>query len=110
MKKVVAANHHSSHTVPTVTEHLNLEHNETAPVFPQRGATYENDTCPTCLYVGVTTCMGLAAYFAHMAMELPNNKSMKNLAPPKPWRFHKPFLITMSVGWLGLGAYRLYLG
>ena len=61
----------------------------------------DGSSCPTCLYTGVATCLGLAAYFTHAAYEP---------APPKASSHHRPVFLAVAAGWLCLGAYRWHLG
>jgi hypothetical protein len=76
-----------------------------------------NDTCPSCLYVGVVTCVGLAGYFANIAFEETSNTSttatttnIANAASRRPSKLHKPIFLLISLGWLCAGAYRWKLG
>ena len=66
----------------------------------------ESSSCLSCLIVGVTTCVGLSAYFAHIAYEEPaiGRETVQQAAR------RRPYFLAISAGWLCLGAYRLYLG
>jgi hypothetical protein len=59
----------------------------------------DTDRCDSCLYTGVATCTGLAAYFAHMAL-------YDAAVQPR----HRPFLMALSACWMAVGAYRWKLG
>lgn len=65
----------------------------------------KKDSCPSCLYVGVATCTGLAIYFGSIAFEKPLNPEMAATAAR-----HKPVFLAISVGWVCVGMYRIYLG
>jgi len=65
----------------------------------------DGESCLSCLVTGVATCVGLAGYFGYLAME---DMHMKPITPQVRQRI--AFFGVMSVGWLGVGAYRLYLG
>jgi hypothetical protein len=56
-------------------------------------------SCASCLYTGVATCAGLAAYFAHLGRNDP-------AVLPR----HRPFLLAAAAGWAAAGAYRWILG
>jgi hypothetical protein len=58
----------------------------------------DQESCQACLYTGVATCMGLAAYFAHLATE--DSTLQRN----------RRFLWICSAGSLVAGAYRWHLG
>jgi hypothetical protein len=87
--------------------HLEEEEGEDMYKFQQ--------SCRSCLYVGVTTCWGLSLYFWKIAfLELPE-KMMKattttnTLKDPSVVR-HQQFLIVMGGASAMAGTYRLYLG
>ena len=65
----------------------------------------DGESCLSCLVTGVATCVGLAGYFGYLAME---DMHMKPITPQVRQRI--AFFGVMSVGWVGVGAYRLYLG
>ena len=71
----------------------------------QRELDQDDGSCLGCLITGVATCTGLAGYFGYLAMEEWHTR---------PWtrqvRGRVIFSSAMAVGWVGLGAYRLYLG
>ena len=72
-------------------------------------------SCPSCLYVGVATSLGLAAYFAHAALEevvVDEQKILSQVArkQQQQQRYNKPVFLAISIGWLGIGAYRWHLG
>lgn len=69
----------------------------------------ERESCPSCLYVGVATSLGLAAYFAHLAMEKVDERTLSDVAR-RHQRYNKPVFLTFSLGWLAAGAYRWHLG
>ena len=69
----------------------------------------ETESCPSCLYVGVATSLGLAAYFAHLAMEKIDERTLSDVAR-RHQRYNKPVFLTFSLGWLAAGAYRWHLG
>ena len=69
----------------------------------------ERESCPSCLYVGVATSLGLAAYFAHLAMEKVDERTLSAVAR-RHQRYNKPIFLTFSFGWLAAGAYRWHLG
>jgi len=85
----------------------------------------QEGSCPSCLYTGVATCVGLALYFTHLAFDedapreavnavkTGKSKSLSSLsagsfmvrkAPP---RFS---FLAIAAGWVGAGVYRWYLG
>jgi len=77
----------------------------------------DNDdaSCPSCLYVGVATSLGLAAYFAHAAFEedhQPKQKLLSQVArkQQQQLRYNKPVFLAISMAWMGIGAYRWHLG
>jgi hypothetical protein len=62
--------------------------------------------CPSCLFVGMATSFGLAAYFTHLAVEdLPKVSITTILQQPR----RLPYLGIAAV-WVGVGAYRWHLG
>lgn len=61
--------------------------------------------CPSCLYVGVLTCAGLAGYFVHLAHE-----EAASLVGKKSGSMNRPFFLAVAVGWAAVGAYRWRLG
>ena len=83
-------------------------------------ASHQNDdddaSCPSCLYVGVATSWGLAAYFAHAAFEedhQPKPKLLSQVArkqQQQQLRYNKPVFLAISMAWMGIGAYRWHLG
>jgi len=72
-------------------------------------AEKNNESCPSCLYVGVATSLGLASYFAHAAFEKVDERTLTEVAL-RNQRYNKPVFLAISVGWLGIGAYRWHLG
>jgi len=78
----------------------------------------DNDdaSCPSCLYVGVATSLGLAAYFAHAAFEEDQTSKQKLLSQvarkqqQQQLRYNKPVFLAISMAWMGIGAYRWHLG
>ena len=68
----------------------------------------QNESCASCLWTGVATCAGLAVYFAHAAYEI--DKAKLTAVAKQQQRYNKPAFMAISVGWLGIGAYRWYLG
>lgn len=69
---------------------------------------HKSESCASCLWTGVGTCVGLAAYFAHAAYEI--DESKLTAIAKRQQRYSKPAFLFISVGWLGIGAYRWYLG
>jgi hypothetical protein len=86
-----------------------------------------HESCSSCLWTGVLTCIGLSAYFAHAAYEIPTaividkrqsttivNKLfpwlMKQQHHRPPSLYHKPVFLMISAGWLCVGAYRWHIG
>ena len=93
------------------------------------------ESCRSCLYTGVGTCLGLSGYFFYLATEedthQPNKKQQQhpskrssNKSVPKSQAFssiksfmqgkpipksNRPFLFAASAVWAVAGAYRLYL-
>ena len=65
----------------------------------------DNTSCLGCLVTGVGTCLGLAGYFGYLAMEEMEVKPVTRLV-----RQRIAFFGVAAVGWVGAGAYRLYLG
>lgn len=65
----------------------------------------EHQSCLSCLVTGVGTCLGLAGYFGYMSME-----EMHIQPVTRQVRQRIAFFGVVSVGWIGAGAYRLYLG
>ena len=65
----------------------------------------ERKSCLSCLVTGVGTCLGLAGYFGYMAME-----EMHIQPVTRQVRQRIAFFGVVAVGWIGAGAYRLYLG
>lgn len=65
----------------------------------------DNESCLSCLVTGVGTCGGLAGYFGYLAMEEMHVQQVTTQV-----RQRIAFFGIMSVGWVGVGAYRLYLG
>lgn len=65
----------------------------------------EKESCLGCLVTGVGTCVGLASYFGYLAMEEMHVKPVTLQV-----RQRLAFFGVMSIGWIGMGAYRLYLG
>lgn len=72
-------------------------------------AAQENESCPSCLYVGVATSLGLAAYFTHLALEKVDERTLSEAAR-RQQRYNKPVFLAFSVGWVAIGAYRWHLG
>jgi len=72
-------------------------------------AAQEIESCPSCLYVGVATSLGLAAYFAQLAMEKVDERTLSEAAR-RQQRYNKPVFLAFSVGWVAIGAYRWRLG
>ena len=72
-------------------------------------AEQENESCPSCLYVGVATSVGLSVYFARLAMEKVDERTLSASARQHQ-RYNKPVFLAFSVGWLAIGAYRWHLG
>jgi hypothetical protein len=66
---------------------------------------HPDHSCWSCLVVGVATCTGLAAYFTYMAFEPPPVAETGVAA-----MLRKPTFLSISVGWMCLGIYRIYLG
>jgi hypothetical protein len=86
--------------------------------------------CPSCLVVGVATCVGLAGYLTHLAYELPLPEPPHHGAAAtaaagsagaaaaaaarkeaiRQALQRRPYFLSMAVGWICVGAYRLYLG
>lgn len=62
-------------------------------------------SCLSCLVTGVGTCLGLAAYFGYLAMEEMEVKPVTRQVQQRV-----AFFGVASLGWVGVGAYRLYLG
>jgi hypothetical protein len=76
-------------------------------------ATESKFSCPACLYTGVATCVGLSAYFAHSAYEMQRvaHYQKEAFANSSVFMKHSPHIfMAVSVGCLGLGAYRWHLG
>ena len=65
-------------------------------------------SCLSCLVTGVGTCVGLAGYFGYLGME--EMHAQQPVMTTTQARQRMAFFGIMSVGWMGLGAYRLYLG
>ena len=65
----------------------------------------DHQSCLSCLVTGVGTCLGLAGYFGYLGME-----EMHIQPVTAQVRQRAAFFGVMSVGWIGIGAYRLYLG
>eukprot|EP00977_Amphora_coffeiformis_P013186 scaffold3403_cov158-Amphora_coffeaeformis.AAC.4 len=65
----------------------------------------DRESCLSCLVTGVGTCAGLAGYFGYLAMEEMHIQPITTQV-----RQRIAFFGVMSVGWVGIGAYRLYLG
>lgn len=63
------------------------------------------DSCLSCLVTGVGTCIGLAGYFGYLAMEESHVRPVTLQV-----RQRLAFFGVAAVGWIGAGAYRLYLG
>ena len=72
-------------------------------------AEQENESCPSCLYVGVATSVGLSVYFARLAMEKVDERTLSASARQHQ-RYNKPVFLAFSVGWLAIGVYRWHLG
>lgn len=81
------------------------ERSESEEIIRTKRADETHEYCPSCLVVGVGTCIGLAGYFAYAAF-----------GPPTPYETaashvrRKPIFLAISAGWVGIGIYRLYLG
>jgi hypothetical protein len=83
-------------------------------------AHHRDDSCASCLWTGVITCIGLSAYFAHAAYDESPPVNITTSQPVvnkiKWWqrqhqsRYTRPVFLLISTGWLGIGAYRWYLG
>ena len=67
----------------------------------ERSSNDDSEKCRTCLWTGMVTCGGMAAYFAHTALD-PQVVAKS--------RYNKPIFVTISCGWVVVGAYRYYLG
>lgn len=65
----------------------------------------DRESCLSCLIVGVGTCAGLAGYFGYLAMEESQIRPVTLQV-----RQRLAFYGILSIGWVGIGAYRLYLG
>jgi hypothetical protein len=68
----------------------------------------QQESCKSCLYVGVATCAGMAVYFIHLGCDeqmptLFNRKHVLGAMRNKPWMF------AISAAWVGAGAYRWHL-
>jgi hypothetical protein len=72
--------------------------------------------CPSCLYTGVATCAGLAAYFVHLAYDtsLPNaarqNSQRARHAQLVLLAKQRPYFLGIAAAWVGAGVYRWQLG
>mmetsp|Transcript_13526 Transcript_13526/g.29404 ORF Transcript_13526/g.29404 Transcript_13526/m.29404 type:complete len:105 (+) Transcript_13526:28-342(+) len=89
---------------------------------PRPDVGQQEESCRSCLYTGVGTCIGLSGYFLYSAMEEEGHQTMKQqqaqphhkrllrfmLGNPAPKK-HRPFLFALSAASAVAGAYRLYL-
>jgi hypothetical protein len=70
--------------------------------------------CSSCLYTGVATCAGLAAYFTHIAYDTSDIAATltrrQRHAQLKLMVSRRPYFLAISAGWLVAGAYRWHLG
>jgi hypothetical protein len=70
--------------------------------------------CSSCLYTGVATCAGLAAYFTHIAYDTSDIAETltrrQRHAQIKLMVSRRPYFLAISAGWVVAGAYRGYLG
>jgi hypothetical protein len=70
--------------------------------------------CSSCLYTGVATCAGLAAYFTHIAYDTSDIAETltrrQKQAQLKLMVSRRPYFLAISVGWVVAGAYRWHLG
>jgi hypothetical protein len=70
--------------------------------------------CSSCLYTGVATCAGLAAYFTHIAYDTSDIAATltrgQRHAQLKLMVQRRPYFLAISAGWLVAGAYRWHLG
>jgi hypothetical protein len=65
----------------------------------------DESSCPSCLYTGVGTCLGLASYFGYLGMEEAHVQPVTLNV-----RQRQAFFGIMAVGWISIGAYRYHLG
>jgi hypothetical protein len=74
----------------------------------------DGESCTGCLWTGVGTCLGLASYFTYTAYEIERDRTLHlnimDAAGRHRHRYTKPIYLAISVGWLGVGAYRYSLG
>ena len=70
--------------------------------------------CSSCLYTGVATCAGLAAYFTHIAYDTSDIAETltrrQRHSQLKLMVQRRPYFLAISAGWVVAGAYRGYLG
>jgi hypothetical protein len=70
--------------------------------------------CSSCLYTGVATCAGLAAYFTHIAYDTSDIVTTltrrQRHGQLKLMVQRRPYFLAISAGWLVAGAYRWHLG
>lgn len=72
---------------------------------PENGAQHGEESCLSCLVVGVVTCGTLAGYFATLAYEKETLPELKAASIRR-----KPVFLAISAGWVLLGMYRVHLG
>ena len=125
---------HSQLTAANVTKE-EVQRQEQHNIKMKSTAQRENkESCQSCLYTGVATCIGLSGYFFYLATEedtrQPNKKQQhpsklcSNKSVPKSPTFpsiksfmqgkpipkrNRPFLFAASAVWAVAGAYRVYL-
>lgn len=101
---------------------------EKARVQAELDKLEQEGSCPSCLYTGVATCVGLALYFTHLAFDDDTPRAalravktdqngqgkprLSSLAGSSVIRKAPPRLsfLAIAVGFVGAGAYRWYLG
>jgi hypothetical protein len=70
--------------------------------------------CSSCLYTGIATCAGLAAYFTHIAYDTSDLAATltrrQRHAQLKLAVQRRPYFLAISAGWVCVGAYRWHLG
>jgi hypothetical protein len=70
--------------------------------------------CSSCLYTGVATCAGLAAYFTHIAYDTSDIAATltrrQRHTQLKLMVSRRPYFLAISAGWVVAGAYRWHLG
>jgi len=98
--------HEQQHNTTTTKNHPNHDHVIYGPISPDNPYKNQieemrrelNEPCQTCLYTGVSVCMGLSLYFANLAID--ESTLVKN----------RRFLWICSAGSVLAGTYRWYLG